>query len=109
MECFTNTELVDMHLDWKKDRKEQQKDCITDAPGHQLFTNLHYNLCEYGSLRCKIIMRTGYERLKSQYFTKWVGYPFKRTRPPAYELPPAIVQRCNRCASLAMLETLNIF
>ncbi|GFV41880.1 hypothetical protein TNCV_2958961 [Trichonephila clavipes] len=60
MECFTNTELADMHLIYvlpegnaraAQDRLYRKRYPQRDTRDHRMFTNLRHNLCECESLR----------------------------------------------------------
>ncbi|GFV95285.1 hypothetical protein TNCV_4586601 [Trichonephila clavipes] len=50
---FTNTELADMLLiyDLEEEGLYRERYPQRDAPYHQMFANLHHNLCGYGSFR----------------------------------------------------------
>ncbi|GFX16270.1 hypothetical protein TNCV_4705241 [Trichonephila clavipes] len=79
MERFINTELAEMHLIYGlavgsskaaeilyRERSPQR-----DAPYHQIFANLHPNLCEYGSLSDNRHINGTF---CSMHGTKCVGY-----------------------------------
>ena len=59
MDIFTNSELADMYLMYvlaegnarAAARLYREKYPQRDVPDHRMFSNLHHNLSEYGSLR----------------------------------------------------------